>query len=264
MFSVCGRYSIPKGQTWAVQQRVQHMKFCPICSQSFPNFLPLPSSYFEVFHRVSAPYSLDEFETLNLGQYTCPHCQASDRDRLYGLFLKAYVQQRTGQTLRLLDIAPAPRLSQFLKSLPGVQYRSADLMSPLADDKVDITQMDCYADDSFDLIVCSHVLEHVPDDAKAIRELNRILAPQGAAILMVPILLSLQKTDEDPSVTDVNERWRRFGQDDHIRMYERNDFLARLRAGGFQVKSLDVATFGRDIFRKCGITEQSVLYIGQH
>lgn len=137
-------------------------------------------------------------------------------------------------------------------------------MSPLADDKVDITQMDCYSDGRFDLIVCSHVLEHVPDDAKAIRELNRILAHNGVAILMVPILLGLQQTDEDPSVTDVNERWRRFGQDDHIRMYEREDFLKRLRAGGFQVKNLDVATFGHEIFKQCGITEQSVLYIGQH
>jgi hypothetical protein len=104
----------------------------------------------------------------------------------------------------------------------------------------------------------------VPDDAKAIRELNRILAPNGAAILMVPILLGISKTDEDPSVTDVNERWRRFGQDDHIRMYERSDFLKRLQAGGFQMKSLDATTFGREIFQQCGITEQSVLYIGQH
>lgn len=240
------------------------MKFCPICSYSFPNFLPLSNSYLETFHRLNVPYSLDQFETLNVGQYSCPICHASDRDRLYALFLKAYVQQRSGQALRLLDIAPAPRLSQFLKSLPGVQYRSADLMSPLADDKVDITQMDCYADGSFDLIVCSHVLEHVPDDAKAIRELSRILSPNGAAILMVPILLGLKKTDEDPSVTDVNERWRRFGQDDHVRMYERSDFLKRLQKGAFQVKSLDAATFGRDIFRQCGITEQSVLYIGQH
>ena len=240
------------------------MKFCPICSHSFPNFLPLPNNYFDTFHRLNVPYSLDQFETLNVGQYSCPICQASDRDRLYVLFLKAYVQQRSGQVLRILDIAPAPRLSQFLKSLPGVQYRSADLMSPLADDKVDITQMDCYADGSFDFIVCSHVLEHVPDDNKAIRELNRILAPEGAAILMVPILLGASKTDEDPGVTDVNERWRRFGQDDHIRMYERSDFLKRLKAGGFQVKALDAMTFGRDIFRQCGITEQSVLYVGQH
>ncbi|HEX7816657.1 methyltransferase domain-containing protein [Dyella sp.] len=239
------------------------MKFCPICSHSFPNFLPLPASYFQMFNQLNVPYSLDEFETLNVGQYTCPNCQASDRDRLYALFLKAYVQQRAGQELRFLDIAPAPRLSQFLKSLPGVRYRSADLMSPLADDKVDITNMDGYADSSFDFIVCSHVLEHVPDDAAAIRELRRVLAPNGAAILMVPILLSLKETDEDPSVTDVNERWRRFGQDDHIRMYERSDFLQRLHAGGFQVKSLDVNVFGRDIFQRCGITEQSVLYIGQ-
>jgi SAM-dependent methyltransferase len=137
-------------------------------------------------------------------------------------------------------------------------------MSTLADDKVDITDMNCYPSGSFDLIVCSHVLEHVPDDAKAIRELNRVLAPNGSAILMVPILLGLQQTDEDPSVTDVNERWRRFGQDDHVRMYARNDFLQRLQAGGFEVESLDAAKFGCEIFQQCGITEQRVLYVGHH
>ncbi|RDS79990.1 methyltransferase domain-containing protein [Dyella psychrodurans] len=240
------------------------MKFCPVCSNSFPNFLPLPNNYFEILHRLRVPYSLDQFETLNLGQYNCPICQASDRDRLYALFLKAYVQQRQGQPFRILDIAPAPMLSRFLKGLPGAQYRSADLMSPLADDKVDITDMKCYATGSFDFVMCSHVLEHVPDDAKAIRELKRVLAPNGVAILMVPILLGLQKTDEDPSVTDVDERWRRFGQDDHIRMYERSDFLQRLQAGGFQVESLDAAKFGPELFQQCGITEQSVLYIGHH
>jgi SAM-dependent methyltransferase len=240
------------------------MKVCPVCSNEFPNFLPLPSNFFEIFHRLRVPYSLDQFETLNLGQYTCPVCQASDRDRLYALFLRAYTQQRPGQALRLLDIAPSPSLSRFLKGLPGVQYRSADLMSPLADDKVDITDMNCYASGSFDLIVCSHVLEHVPDDAKAIGELNRVLAPGGAAILMVPILLGLQQTDEDPGVTDVNERWRRFGQDDHVRMYARSDFLQRLQTGGFQVENFDAAKFGRELFQQCGITEQSVLYIGRH
>ena len=240
------------------------MKFCPVCSNNFPNFLPLSNNFFEIFHRLRVPYSLDQFETLNLGQYACPACQASDRDRLYALFLSAYVQQRQGLALRLLDIAPSPMLSRFLRGLLGVQYRSADLMSPLADDKVDITDMKCYPSGSFDLIVCSHVLEHVPDDAKAIRELNRILAPNGAAILMVPILLGVQHTDEDPGVTDVNERWRRFGQDDHVRMYARNDFLERLQAGGFQVESLDAAKFGREIFQQCGITEQSVLYVGHH
>lgn len=240
------------------------MRSCSVCHSQFSAFYPLPSQYLEIGNRVGSPYAIDDFETLNVAEYLCPHCYSSDRDRLYSLWLdRTYRQSGAGKPMRLLDIAPAPSLSKRLRSLPDAVYRSADLVSPLADDKVDITDMRIYADGAFDLIVCSHVLEHVPDDAAAIRELFRILAPGGRAILMAPIALSLDATDEDPEEHRIQERQRRFGQDDHVRMYSKKDFIARLEAGGFRIEALDQQFFGDTTFREHGITPRSVLYIGR-
>lgn len=239
------------------------MRQCTVCWSGFPNFLPLPISYFDIFQKLGVAYSLEDFETLNVGQYSCPVCTASDRDRLYALFIGSSLSWDDGQPLRILDIAPAPALSNYLRKLPNVVYRSADLSSYLADDRVDITDMHIYADDAFDLIICSHVLEHVPDDAKALRELKRVLAPGGVAILMVPILTTITETDEDPTLDSIEERWRRFGQDDHIRMYARDDFIRRLERSGFSIQALDAGVFGAEVFRRYGIAERSVLYIGR-
>lgn len=238
------------------------MRTCPVCSNRFPNFYPLARHYLEVAHRLNVSYSADDFETINVAQYSCPECAASDRDRLYALYAMHRLQRPENQVLRILDIAPAPVLSAFLRSLPNARYRSADLFSPLADDVVDIMDMHIYPDESFDFIVCSHVLEHVRDDAPAIAELYRVLAKGGSAILMVPILLTATETDEDPDEQSEDERWARFGQDDHVRMYAKHDFIARLKRGGFQVSSLDTQAFGDGVFKQHGITEQSVLYIG--
>lgn len=242
--------------------RIFDMRTCPLCLAKFPNFMPLPNHYFEVFHRLNVFYSLDDFETLNIGQYSCPKCSSSDRDRLYALFVKQLLTRPEDRPLRILDIAPTPVLSSFLRTISESHYRSADLFSPLADDIVDIMDMCMYADDSFDLIVCSHVLEHVTDDAPAIAELHRVLAPGGTAILMVPILLTALETDEDPLEKSIDERWARFGQDDHVRLYAKNDFVKRLVNGGFHVTSLGSDSFGEGTFTKHGITEKSVLYIG--
>ncbi|WP_297574246.1 class I SAM-dependent methyltransferase [uncultured Deefgea sp.] len=239
------------------------MRTCPVCASHFPNFLPLPISFFEIFHRLNVPYSLDDFETLNIAQYSCPVCQASDRDRLYALYIHSQFVRTRRSKLRVLDIAPASGLSRILRSLPEVAYRSADLYSALADERVDVMDMRCYPDQSFDFVVCSHVLEHVKDDSVAIAEIYRVLAPDGCAILMVPILTTATMIDEDVELMDVNERWRRFGQDDHVRMYTQSSFLARLERGGFSVVQFGVVDFGAEAFRRHGITPGSILYIGK-
>lgn len=241
------------------------MRDCPVCRSIFPNFLPLPTAYFQSASRLGVTYSFEDFETLNVGQYNCPNCFATDRDRLYALFVEHVLKPSDG--LRVLEIAPAEGLSRYLRALPGVQYRSADLFSPSAMDKVDIMNMSCYPDGMFDFIVCSHVLEHVRDDRLALRELWRVLAPGGQAILMVPILTTATDTDEDPDEKDPAQRERRFGQDDHVRMYARENFLARVSEAGFDVLAMDQATLvaasgQSSVFDQHGVSSRSVLYVG--
>lgn len=238
------------------------MRKCPVCALEFPNFMPIAESYVRHHHRIAVPYSLEDFETLNLGQYTCPHCDAPDRDRLVALYVRDHLRWPAGELLRVLDIAPGKALARWLRALPDVDYRSGDLDPELADEEVDICDMPQFEDGSFDLIVCSHVLEHVVDDRRAMRELHRVLSHRGRAILMVPILTTATSTDEDVTLTDPNERWLRFGQGDHVRMYCKSDWLERLSEAGWTVQPWDASAFGATMFREHGIAERSVLYVG--
>ncbi|MCB0766774.1 MAG: methyltransferase domain-containing protein [Flavobacteriales bacterium] len=189
---------------------------CPVCDRGAIAYLPSGSP--------PRPHVL------------CPFCGSRERARMAWLFLKERKVLRAG--LRVLHVAPERCLSERLTSLPGVKYTAGDKFTPGYDYPpgtidLDITAMP-FAADSFDLIMCSHVLEHVPDDRGAMKELFRVLAPGGMAILMVPIALERATTDEDPSVIDPRERIKRFGQFDHVRLYGR-DYVDRLRAAGFEV-----------------------------
>ena len=238
---------------------------CPVCGRGVRRFQPLPSFYHERLREAGWPYPLEQAETCNASRYSCPHCFASDRDRLCALYLDAYLSPAAGPR-SLVQFAPSPPLSRWIREtvrhrgLP-VTYRTADLHAEGVDDQLDITDMRVYADGSLDFFICSHVLEHVRDDRKALRELVRVLRPGGSGILLVPIVLGVEEIDEDPAVTDPRERWRRFGQDDHVRLYSRQGFLERVREAGFVVKELGAQYFGRENVERHGITPQSVLYV---
>lgn len=236
---------------------------CPVCGNGVTHFLPVADHYASSLRKYGASFSMADFETLNTEHYSCPACMASDRDRLYAHFVRRHLLRPGTPPLRILDIAPAPALSIMLRGLGGRNYRSADLHSALADDRVDITDMRMYADASFDLIICSHVLEHVDDDRLAMRELYRVLAPGGCAILMVPLLTTATATDEDPGESRIEERWRRFGQDDHVRFYARKDFIGRLQEAGFAMASLTQDDLGEAVFTEHGIGAGSVLHVGR-
>jgi SAM-dependent methyltransferase len=151
---------------------------------------------------------------------------------------------------RLLHFAPEYSLAMLLRDRDGLDYVSADLDSPLADDQVDITHLP-YADAHFDATLCCHVLEHVPDDRAAIEELWRVLQPGGWAIVMVPVDETLDATFEDPSITDPAERQRLFGQHDHVRLYGA-DLPRRLSESGFSVRvDRFVDELPADLARRC-------------
>jgi SAM-dependent methyltransferase len=187
---------------------------CPCCGHSFRRLAPFKGRQNE----------------------QCPACGSLTRHRALFLFLSDELEL-ADRTARVLHFAPERALQLWLSSLPHLEYLSADLDSPLALVRMDITDIPC-SDARFDLIICSHVLEHVGDDRRAIHELYRVLASGGEAIVQVPI--QGERTFEDPSVTDPRERARVFGQYDHVRIPGR-DYVDRLAAAGFLVEERDIA-----------------------
>ena len=163
----------------------------------------------------------------------CPVCKSTDRERL----LYLYLSKRTDvfkDRVKLLHVAPEPGLSACFKNSLNIDYLTADISSSEVMVKMDITDIG-YPDGSFDIIICNHVLEHIIDDIKAMRELCRVLKPGGWGILQVPISLVLEQTFEDFSVTEPAAREEVFGQSDHVRIYAM-DYVERLNRSGFAVK----------------------------
>jgi len=205
--------------------------------------------------------SLNQFETLNTRHYLCPACGTADRNRLCALLLQLKLPRKAPTPFKLLDIAPSVSLANFIKRGFDVKYRSADLQMAGVDDHIDITDMRCYADDEFDAVLCSHVLEHVGDDLRAIREMHRIMKPGGWGMILVPIHLGVEMVIEESVPLSATERSRRFGQSDHVRLYGRLGFMDRLTQGGFTVARLGIDHFGARAFRTSGISPTSAVYL---
>ncbi len=189
----------------------------PIDGKSFRKFLPY--GYEDQRENVLSP------STLSL-----------ERHRLLWLYLK----NETGlfsKKIKLLHFAPEQAFYNRFKKLKNLEYTTTDLNSPLADVKADICNLP-FENNSFDFILCNHVLEHIPDDTKAMQELYRILKPGGTAILQIPQDLSRATTFEDNTITSRKERAKIFGQYDHVRVYGR-DYFDKLRSIGFNVKEVD-------------------------
>jgi SAM-dependent methyltransferase len=165
----------------------------------------------------------------------CWHCGSLERDRLLWLFFDRNPSLLT-PGLRVLHVAPEAPLRPRVQRIAG-SYVCGDLTGTFGDQILDVTSLQ-FCDDAFDAVICNHVLEHVPDDRAAMRELRRVLAPGGWAILLVPDVES-EHTIEDPSITDATERLRRFGQEDHVRRYGR-DYLDRLVDAGFSPRMIDM------------------------
>lgn len=165
-----------------------------------------------------------------------PSTLSLERHRLLWLFLK----DRTdffSKPAKLLHFAPEQAFYKRFKKLSHLDYTTTDLNSPLATVKADICDLP-FEDNSFDIILCNHVLEHIPDDHKAMQELYRVMKPGGWGVFQVPQDLSRKESFEDASITDKKERARIFGQYDHVRIYG-YDYFDRLREAGFKVEEVD-------------------------
>jgi len=189
----------------------------PIDGKSFRKFLPY--GYERVRENVLAP------GTLSL-----------ERHRLFWLYLKNETSFFEAP-LKVLHFAPEQAFLKRFKKLKNIKYTTTDLNSPIADVKADICNLP-FKDNNFDFIICNHVLEHIPDDTKAMQELYRVLAPNGTAILQVPYDRKRNTTYTDDSITDPKERAAIFGQYDHVRIYGM-DYFDKLKSIGFTVNAVD-------------------------
>lgn len=192
-------------------------RFCPVCGKSSRRF-----KRFGVVPREDAQ---------------CAHCGALERQRLLWLFLQQRTDFFDGRPKKMLHVAPEPTLEFRFRKQLGANYLSADLYNPRAMARMDIADIQ-FDDRSFDVIYCSHVLEHVKDDRRAMREFFRVLSDRGWAILLVPIIS--ERTFEDPTITDPAERLKIFGQEDHVRNYG-PDYVDRLREAGFAVQTTRIS-----------------------
>jgi SAM-dependent methyltransferase len=187
---------------------------CPICGWTGHAFLRIP------------------FPDKPADSFACPSCGSAERHRFAFLTLKDKLAQHADKTLHF---APERCVVPWLRSI-SKSYLSVDIASPAAMEHMDIINLRL-PDASFSLLWCSHVLEHIEDDRKAISELFRVLRPGGLAVIMVPVYGAA--TYENPEVKTPAGRLEHFKQEDHLRLYGL-DFSERLKAGGFGVEVLSV------------------------
>lgn len=213
---------------------------CPVCGKSFRKFLP----YGRINPRPNA---------------LCPSCLSLERHRLIWL----YLQEKTSffkQPMHVLHIAPEACFISRFEQQHNDQYITADIESPLAKVKMDIHEIP-FTENTFDVVLCNHVLEHVNNDIKAMREIHRVLKPGGFAILQVPFISPIpDKTLEDPAITDPREREKLFGQDDHVRKYG-HDYTTRIEQSGLKAIADDfVNRLDESVRNKFGLPKGEIIY----
>ena len=210
---------------------------------------PIDGKSFQTF--LSYGYAINRDNALS------PSTLSLERHRLLWLYLQNETDFFT-KSQKVLHFAPEQAFYKRFRNQQNLEYTTTDLLSPLADVKADICDLP-FEDNSFDTILCNHVLEHIPDDTKAMQELLRVLKPGGMAILQIPQDLEREFTFEDDSITDEKERTKIFGQYDHVRVYGR-DYFDKLRSIGFTVKEEDyTAKFSTEEIERYCLMEGEVI-----
>ena len=189
----------------------------------------------------------------------CPSCLALERHRLIWLFLQSETRF-FHDPIKMLHVAPEYCFIKRFEALPNLDYITADIESPLAKVKMDVHEIP-FESETFDVVFCNHVLEHVDNDRKALSEIYRVMKKGGWAILQIPLFLPLaDHTVEDPSIKDPKERERLFGQDDHVRKYG-HDYVDRLKEAGFIVRENYVKQLDRGTIEKYGLDATEILFV---
>ncbi len=214
---------------------------CPVCGHKFRKMLPYGNKAGE--------------------NRLCPVCLSLERHRLMWLYLTNY-SDFFKNNYKVLHIAPEQPFLKKFKSAKNLEYTTADMVSPIADLHFDIMQIPL-PDNTYDWVICNHVLEHVENDIDAMKEILRILKPGGKAILQVPINYSYSETHEDKSINTDKQREEIYGQYDHVRWHGL-DYPKRLEAAGFVVDNFDIKKYlAIDLIEKFRLDKQEILYIAK-
>ncbi len=237
---------------------------CPYCKHSFRKMLTDGET-----HPVITKYQIIGSGLRD--NCTCPRCYSKDRDRLIHLYLEKKTDIFTSKKpTRVLHIAPEAWLKELFQSLAHVEYtygvKGVKNMGYYYDRKtleLDITKL-AIDDNTYDIIVCNHVLEHIPDDTQALKEIYRILKPGGWAILQVPHSNQLENTYEDESIVEPKEREKHYGQFDHVRVYGK-DYPKRLEFVGFQVEQFNPKneTWGKEYIDRYALNSNENLFVAK-
>jgi len=191
----------------------------------------------------------------------CPGTLSLERHRLLWLYLDKETDF-LNSNLKVLHVAPEQVFYKKFKKLKNWEYFTFDLNSPIADIKGDLTSTN-FKNESFDLIICNHVLEHIEDDKLALNEIYRILKYNGISILQVPMNVKRKNTFEDSSIKSKNQREKYFGQYDHVREYGL-DFKDRVEQAGFEVEMINYSTkISQDLVIKYGLMKDDLIPIGK-
>lgn len=231
--------------------------YCQLCERSARVFLPRNKK--TIGQETITKYNIVAMG--DRGHCTCPWCGSTDKERLVWWYLSQILA--SGQ--KILHVAPEKNTRRRIQTLSNIEYICGDKFydNPRYKDgrysgvdQIDITALP-YADHSFDIIICNHVLEHVEDDARALSELHRVLKVGGKAILQVPISYIIETVEDFTAKTEI-ERELKFGQIDHVRIYG-TDYPARLERAGFAV--IDIAPEDRPSLAKFGVNPREHLYV---
>jgi len=187
---------------------------CPVCNSKYRKFLPYGRN------------------TSSRENALCPSCLSLERHRLMALYMKRKTNFYTAK-LKVLHVAPEYCFIDRFEQMQNLDYITADIESPLAKVKMDIHQIP-FPENTFDVAICNHVMEHVDDYILAMSELHRVLKPGGWALIQSPQDMKYEVTYEDPTITDPKEREIHFLQNDHLRLFGRN-YGKELEKGGFKV-----------------------------
>lgn len=215
---------------------------CNICGNTFNTFIK--------YH--GGNKNIPDFrKRLNLvdsdrDNFGCPYCPAYDRERHLFLFFDKLNFWKKFPSSRILHFAPEKNLSEKIKSFNPSQYIKADFAPREKDVKrIDATDIP-FSNESFDMVICNHVLEHIPQYLKAIEEIHRVLKPNGIAILQTPYSKVLKRNFEDENLNTDEQRLFFYGEKDHFRIFSEENFFNDLQQAGFE---LDIKK-NKDFFPK--------------